>query len=61
MKQMETKFLKEIYSSNEDRNNEPIISRQDEKEMIIIQQQTGQPGSEETEDIFEAYYNNRFD
>jgi hypothetical protein len=61
MKQMETKFLKEIYSSNEDRNNEPIISRQDEKEMIIIQQQTGQPGSEETEDIFESYYNNRFD
>jgi hypothetical protein len=33
---------------------------QEEKESAT-QQQAGQPGNEEAEDIFETYYNNRFD
>ena len=57
MKKIETKFLNEAHSNNDRDNGQRGIM---EEKEIIIQQQTG-PDNEETEDIFETYYNNRFD
>ena len=58
MRKIETKFLNEAHSSNDERDNIQRVIM--EEKEIIIQQQSGS-GNEESEDIFETYYNNRFD
>jgi hypothetical protein len=59
MKKKAPQFLMEIYTPNDDMNKEQIISQ--EEKRSTVQQEAGQSGNEEAEDIFETYYNNRFD
>jgi hypothetical protein len=58
MEKIETEF-KEIYSPNDGMSNERLVSK--EEGQLTSQELTGLAGNEEVEDIFETYYNNRFD